>query len=383
MATNGNHENGEGTKGQRKMSAQKRRAKQRARIIIFAVELLIIVVMLVVVLKVFQTTEETEGPHFAQIEESQIIINSEVVEKFEESEELKGYWNIALFGVDAVNDEQLYKNSRSDTIMVASINQDTGDIKLVSVYRDTYLNLGNDRYTKCNAAYSNGGAEQAMAMLNMNLDLNITDFVTVGYEAVIDCVDGLGGVYIEVDSEELKHINNYQKSILRDTDIDVELEMVEDSGYQELNGLQAAAYCRIRYTAGDDFKRAERQREVIQAMADKAKSAKLSDLTKVFTKVVNNVYTSIDQQDMLDMLGQIANYSIVAEDGFPQRNKLVTENIGIHGNSVVPNDLETNVIWLHEFLFGVEDYEVSETVKECNDQIKADTSPYLNRATSE
>ncbi len=380
MATNANHENGKGTSGKRRVSAKKRRAKQRARIIIFLIELLVIVVMLVAVLKVFQTTEEVEGPHFADIDESQIAINSEVVEKFEEDEELKGYWNIALFGVDAT-DGQLSKGSRSDTIMVASINQDTGEIKLVSVYRDTYLNLSNDRYDKSNSAYSTGGAEQAMAMLNMNLDLNITDFVTVGYDAVIDCVNGLGGVYIDVDSEELKHINNYQKSILRDTDIDEELIMVEDTGYQLLNGLQAAGYCRIRYTAGDDFKRAERQREVIQAMADKAKTAKLTELTDVFFKVMNNVYTSIDIDDLEGLLGQIANYSIVGEDGFPQRNMLATENIGACGSCVIPTDLTDNVVWLHEFLFGVEDYQVSETVKECSDQIKADTSPYLNRSS--
>ena len=381
MATNANHENGEGTKGKKRVSAKKRRAKQRARIIIFVVELLVIAVMLVAVLKVFQTTEESEGPHFAQIDESQIVVNSEVAEKFEEIEELKGYWNIALFGVDATNGE-LSKGSRSDTIMVASVNQDTGEIRLVSVYRDTYLNLSNDRYNKCNGAYTNGGAETAMAMLNMNLDLNITDFVTVGYDAVIDSVNGLNGVWIDVDSEEIKHINNYQKSILRDTDIDEELIMVEETGYQLLNGLQAAAYCRIRYTAGDDFKRAERQREVIQAMADKAKTAKLSELTDTFFKVMDNVYTSIDRKDLQDLLGQIANYSIVGEDGFPQRNMLATENIGACGSCVVPTDLADNVVWLHEFLFGVEDYQVSSTVQECSNRIKADTSPYLNRSSN-
>jgi LCP family protein required for cell wall assembly len=239
--------------------------------------------------------------------------------------------------------------------------------------------LSNDRYNKCNGAYSSGGAEQAMAMLNMNLDLNITDFVTVGYEAVIDAVNGLKGVWIDVDSEELKHINNYQKSILRDTDIDEELVMVKDTGYQLLNGLQAAAYCRIRYTAGDDFKRAERQREVIQAMADQAKTASLSSLTDTFFKVMNNVYTSIDSKDLQGMLSQVANYSIVEEDGFPRRDMLTTGTIGAAGSCVVATDLQSNVEWLHEFLFGIEDYEVSSTVKECSAQIKADTSPYLNR----
>lgn len=377
MATNANHKNGESTSGKKKISAKKRRQKQRARIAIFAVELVVIVVMLLVVLKVFQTTEETEGPHFAEFQESEIVINSEV----QENEEIKGYWNIALFGVDAKTSEELYKGSRSDTIMIASINQDTGEIKLVSVYRDTYLNLSDGNYKKCNAAYNKRGAEQAIAMLNMNLDLNIDDFVTVGYEALIDCVNGLGGVWIEVDSEELKHINNYQISIVKDTGLDEKIVDVTESGYQLLNGLQAAAYCRIRYTLGDDFKRTERQREVIQAMADQAKTASLSDLTTVFFDVVDKVYTSLDKDDMLDMLSKVADYSIVDEGGFPKRDMLTTENIGTEGSCVIPLNLEENVVWLHEFLFGVENYEVSKTVKECSDQIKANTSPYLNRSS--
>ena len=363
--------------------ATKKRSKSKKKIIIFAVEIVIILIMVGVLYVVMSHTEpETGGPTVTVLEKEELAIPEEIVQEKEEGGTMKGYMNIALFGVDATKDSQLYKGSRSDSTMIASINMDTGDIKLVSVYRDTYLNLSNDIYNKCNGAYTKGGAEQSMAMLNMNLDLNITDFVTVGYDAVVDCVNGLGGVYIDVDSEEIKHINNYQKSILRDTDIDEELIMVEDTGYQLLNGLQAAAYCRIRYTAGNDFKRAERQREVIQAMQDQAKSAKLSDLTNTFFKVMNNVYTSIDIDDLEKLLGQIANYSIVGEDGFPQKNMLATENIGAAGNSVIPTNLEENVVWLHEFLFGVEDYEVSSTVKECSEQIKKDTSPYLNRSSN-
>ena len=103
------------------------------------------------------------------------------------------YMNIALFGVDAKTDSELFKGSRSDSMMIASINMDTGDIKLVSVYRDTFLNLSNDSYRKCNAAYSYGGAEQAVKMLNMNLDMDIENFVTVGYKGLRDVIDGLGG----------------------------------------------------------------------------------------------------------------------------------------------------------------------------------------------
>lgn len=375
MARNSNYANG-GTR---------RKGKQRVKIVIFLIEILIILAMLFVVWQVFKTTDSTEGPHRVSIEESDIVINSEVKESLENTDvvtdepKMKGYWNIALVGVDAVKTEQLYKGSRSDTLMIASINLDTGDIKLVSVYRDTYLNKGNDKYGKCNSAYAANGAKQTMSMLNMNMDLAITDFVTVGYNAVKECVDGLGGVYIDIDSSELEHINNYQLSIIRDTDIPKsEYVPVTSTGYQKLNGLQATAYCRIRYTKGDDFKRAERQREVIKAMEEQAKQMSLSELTELLPKVLQHVYTSIDEADMVDLLKNISNYSIVEEGGFPIEELRKTGTVGSNGSCVVPVDLEKNVIWLHEFLFDEEDYVPSDTVKECSRKIKSDTAPYLN-----
>lgn len=361
-----------------------KKGKQRVKIIIFFIEILIILAMLFVVWKVFETTDKTEGPHMVTIEEEDIIINSEVKESLEdkenssESTKSKGYRNIALFGVDAVTTDQLYKSSRSDTIMIASINMDTGDIKLVSVYRDTYLNKGNDRYGKCNGAYAANGAKQAMSMLNLNMDLAITDFITVGYKAVKECVDGLGGVWIEVDSAELEHINNYQLSIIRDTDIpQSEYVPVTETGNQLLNGLQAAAYCRIRYTKGDDYKRAERQREVVKAMEVQAKKLSLGELTDLLPKVLNHVYTDIDEKDILELLKNINKYSIVDEGGFPLEQYRTSNTIGSNGSCIVPVDLEDNVVWLHEFLFGVENYQVSEAVKECSNRIKVDTAPYL------
>ena len=363
----------------------KAKGKSKAKIIIFAVELLIIAVMLALVWKVFKTTEAAEGPHMVELQEEDIKINPEVQESLnqaaanKEEEKSKGYWNIALFGVDAVKAEQLYKGSRSDTIMIASINMDNGEIKLVSVYRDTYLNRGNDTYGKCNAAYAYNGAAQAMSMLNTNLDLAITDFVTVNYQAIKEAVDGLGGVWIDVDKEEIKHINNYQTSIIRDTDIPKsEYVAVTETGYQQLNGLQAAAYCRIRYGGGDDFKRTERQRELIKAMETQAKTKSLGELTDLLPKVLKYVYTDIDETDMVELLKNITKYTIVEEGGFPKLENLTTENIGkANGSCVIPLDLEKNVVWLHEFLFEEDDYQVSDIVKECSKRIQKDTAPYL------
>ena len=279
--------------------------------------------------------------------------------------------------MDATKESLLYKGSRSDSIMIASINMDTGDIKLVSVYRDTYLNTGTDSYQKCNAAYSYGGAEQAVKMLNMNLDMDITNFVTVGYKGLSEVIDGLGGIYIDVDSEEIKHINNYQIGIAEVLKCDY--TPVTETGMQLLNGLQATAYCRIRYTAGNDFKRAARQREVIQAIEDQAKKADYATLSKVFNSAIDDIYTSLDSKDILDLLGNISNYRIVDEGGFPEETMRDTGNIGAKGSCVIPVNLESNVVWLHQFLFDDANYSVTSNVKEYSNKIESDTSPYMNK----
>lgn len=358
------------------MEAKKKMsAKQKMKLIFFVIEIGIILAMLVGLYLVMN--KPSQGPKVVQINPEVLEIHEDVQQQAQEGGVMHGYMNIALFGLDAETENQLYKSSHSDSIMIASINLDTGDIKLVSVYRDTYLNLGTDYYWKCNAAYFNGGAEQAIKMLNMNLDLDITDFVAVGYEGLASVIDGLGGIYIDVDSEELVHLNNYQigvSSVLK-----CDYEPVKEPGYQLLNGLQATAYCRIRATRGSDFKRTARQREVIKAIEEQAKKTDLVTLTKVFNDSIGSIYTSIDSKDILELLGNITNYRIVEEDGFPRADMRDAGNIGAKGSCVIPVDLEANVIWLHKFLFDDEDYEVTENVKEYSRQIEAETSPYLNK----
>ncbi len=169
----------------RRAAEAKRRKKKKQRKIILLVVEVCVLLLLVGVFWFFHSTTKTQK---VKINEEDIVINESV----QENEGMKGYRNIALFGVDS-RDGSLGKGNRTDTIIICSINEDTGDIRLCSVYRDTYLNLGNDSYNKCNAAYAKGGPEQAINMLNMNLDLNITDYVTVGFEGLIKTIDDLDG----------------------------------------------------------------------------------------------------------------------------------------------------------------------------------------------
>ena len=366
------------------MAAQRGSAKARRnrKLIVFGVELVIIAIMVVALIFVIRSGEESEGPIIASVEDlapEEIGISQEVQELIEEGGSMSGYLNIAFFGIDALSTgtNDLLKGYRSDCIMICSINQDTGDVKLCSVYRDTYLNLGNDKYSKCNAAYAKGGAQQAISMLNSNLDMDITNWVSVSYKALSEAIDDLGGVYIDVDGEEIKHINSYQSCI---ADIlKTDYVPVKDTGYQLLNGIQAAAYCRIRYTAGDDFKRTERQREVLKSMVDQAKKASPAALTKVFNHVMDDVYTSLDSDTITELLSNITKYNIVAENGFPEESMRATGTIGAAGSCVIPRDLQSNVIWLHKFLFDDEAYVPTSTVQGNSAKIASDTGKYLGQ----
>ena len=342
----------------RREAIRRKKAKKKKRKTIL---LLIEIVLLLVLIAGAWFISRGTGVTKINIKEEDIVMNETVAN----NEALKGYRNIALFGVDA-RDKSLGKGNRSDTIIIASINEDTGDVKLCSVYRDTYLNLGNDSYNKCNAAYAKGGPEQAINMLNMNLDLNITDYVTVGFTGLREVIDAIGGVTIDVQENEIVHLNNYQISMVGKTDDGENYYATEGKDYiavtspgpQVLNGLQATAYCRIRYV-GDDFVRAERQRRVIAECLEVAKKSDPTKLIKAFDGVTDSISTSFDADEIASLIKDVGKYNIVASDGFPFATNRETGKVGSKGSCVIPNNLEQNVVLLQDFFFGNTSYEPS------------------------
>jgi LCP family protein required for cell wall assembly len=370
--SSGQARNSSGRPSQSGNRRPRKKKNQTKAIALLVGEILIACVLIYVAYTLFFKVDVTKVGKVNMDEE---VISQSINETVAENEQMSGYTNIALFGVDA-RDGELTKNTRSDTIIIASINNANGEIKLCSVYRDTYLNLSNDSYTKCNAAYAEGGPEQAISMLNMNLDMDIKNFITIGFRGLTDVVDALGGVPIEVTDAEIPHLNNYQSTMA--SELGLKYTPVNSAGLQTLNGLQATAYCRIRYTAGDDFKRAERQRTVLMACLDKAKGMDFSKLEEVANKTFNETYTSLDLTEILALLKNIANYEVVDNNGFPEESMRLTGTIGKKGSCVIPSDLSSNVKWLHEFLFDDSEYTVSPDVQKYSDKIKSDTDPYLN-----
>lgn len=360
----------------KKPSAKSRKAKarRRKRIMLFAFEIIILLVMLGVLWIVVKSDKIEKDTGF-NTGNNKIEINDELIQKEEEAGDewhMSGYKNVALFGVDS-REKELGKGTRTDTIMIASLNEDTGEIKLSSIFRDTYLNIGNDTYNKANAAYAAGGPEQALQMINKNLDLDIVDYVTVDFTALIDTIDALGGVPIDVQSDEIEHLNNYQICMCEETGDT--LVRVTSPGLQTLSGMQATAYCRIRYTKGDDFKRAERQRTVLMEVAKKAKAADIGTLNSIIDSVFPKIKTSFSTTEMIAYAADAGKYTIVDNTGFPMNR--VTGNMGKAGSSVVADDLAANVIQLHQFLFGATDYTPTSTVTEISQKVASDKATYL------
>lgn len=279
-----------------------------------------------------------------------------------------GYLNVALFGLDTrATDESM--GSRSDTIMIASLNRETKEIKLISVYRDTLLQLGDGSYNKANAAYSFGGAEEAISMLNRNLDMDIQHYVTVDFAALVHVIDAVGGIEIDVQEDEVSQITGYAVEIIENTGIDS--MGVFEPGLQVLNGVQATAYARIRFTEGDDYRRTERQREVLTKTAAKLQQADLGTLNTIIDKVFPMVATNFTLPEILAYAKDITKYWFGDTTGFPfEKDTMSYEDAG---DSVIPWTLASNVKQLHQLLFPELSYTPSYQVQDISREIVAAT----------
>lgn len=293
----------------------------------------------------------------------------------EQLAQMKGHWMVACFGVDSREkggEMNVGKGANADVNMICSVDLESGEIKLVSVFRDTYLNISNkNSYNKINAAYAIGGPEQAVAALNKNLDLNITQYATFNWKAVADAINILGGVDIELSENERSWINAYITETVKETGIGS--HQIQKAGLVHMDGVQAVAYGRIRY--GDtDYARTERQRIVLQAAFDKVKTADWATVNNIIQTVMPQLATNIDMADLIPLARQLANFHIGDTKGFPMARG--EANVGKHGDCVIPQTLVSNVSELHQFLFGTENYQPSSKVQSYSSQISEATGMY-------
>lgn len=346
MSTSSNNRN-------RKRKKMTRRQRRKRKLILFIVEVLVILILLAALFVIIKLNKLNNT---GDLDEDKLNINIDA----KTQELLDGYTNIALFGIDNRSTGK-YESGNSDCIMIASINNDTKEVRLISVYRDSFLAVDDDDdLRKLNAAYAKGGPTGAVAALNKNLDLDIKEYVAVDFNAVMEVVDALGGIELDISSKEAETMKIYINEM--NEVMGTNGTAVSGPGLQTVNGIQALAYCRDRYSGGDDYGRTERQRTVISKIVEKAKAASLPTLNKVIDELFPDISTSLSSSEILGLAAGIKDYELADTQGWPFQ--LTTERMGGKlGDVVVPTDLETNVNLLHQYLFDVEDYETTQTVK--------------------
>ena len=346
--------------------------KKRRRTGFFVFEILILLILIIglfVYAKVYNAIDNISNQ---ELKKENIGINEGI-----NREVVKGYTNIALIGLDTRPEGTKGDDlNNSDTMMIASINHDTKEVKLVSLYRDTYLNVGEDRYNKANSAYPLGGEERLLTMLNKNFDMDIMDYITVNFNSMIHAIDILGGLDdMEITHDEAVHLNNYCRVMSEELDKPFEA-LPEETGTYKLSGIQSVAYARIRQGQGLDFRRAARQRLVIDKMVAKAKKANPLTLNKLLDEIVQPEYisSSLSPSEMMKMGLDMLSYNFAegGQVGFPFKHiwgEKVTDVLGKGMDAVLPVTLEVNVIELHKFLYPDAAYTPSATVQEYSNYI--------------
>ena len=344
------------------MSSRQQRKKRRNKIILIAIELLILI-LLAIILYGVSKLNKIERPGSAIMDK--VEVNDDI--KQEVLEATEDFRTIAVFGLDNRSNGN-FDSGNSDVIIIVTIDNKTHEVKMCSVYRDTYLDIGEGKFRKCNAAFASGGPQAAISMLNKNLDLNITDYVTVDFNAVVECIDLLGGIELTITDDEAHYMIGYVDELNKLTGN--KSEVPEAGGTYILDGVQATAYARIRYTAGNDYKRAERQRTVIAKMVEKVQMSDLKTVNSIIDAMFPNIETSFTNAEIISLAAKIFDYQIAGSAGFPFVKKEV--DLGSKGQIVAPDTLEANVTELHKFLYNNEEYVPSSTVKANSMKIESD-----------
>ena len=303
--------------------------------------------------------EELDLMNHVEIDKEKLAINEEADKK------LQGYRNILIMGIDKRKGEDI-ELCRSDAMIVAAVNNKSGKIKMVSVVRDSFLQLdeqGELVLDKLTHAHAFGGPENTIRAINRNLDLNIKEFIRIDWQTVADTVDNLGGLELDIKKGEIKEMNKYIKDTNKS--LNGSKKKITKPGKQTLNGVQVVTYCRIRKNDGDE-ERAGRYRTALEATFKKMKKVGPKKIDETADAVMPQITTNISSNSLRRLM--IKNYDTEIEDsvGWPY-----TWDGALLGGIWydVPITLVSNNKDLHKDIYGQDDYKPSEKVKEINELI--------------
>ena len=256
---------------------------------------------------------------------------------------------IALFGSDY---SEFYDVSAADSTMILSINTKNNTIKLCSLMRDIYLDLPDGGKMNLNYTILDSGPSYILKTINYNFNLNVDKFVQVDLKRLPKIIDALGGVEIEITPDELQYINGYIDHI--DKNNGTTTEHIYTSGKQLLNGTQASAYCRIRYTEGRDFKRTERQRDVLNALFVKFKDINFTEVPGMINEILPLVTTNLTNSEIISISSKALGMGLnnIEQGRFPSDGNIISA--GFTDMYHMNIDIDATTEELHKFLFSLE-----------------------------
>ena len=338
------------------MRSRRRSGSSNASVSTILMAVLVLVVVIVAVIAVVKEDKKpnTSIGNIQQTEEEEIVGSGSgsKVETF------------VIFGVDS-RQNALDKGTSSDSIMLVSMNHNLEEVRVVSILRDTFVDTVEFGFEKLTYAYNYGGVKSALNTLNTNFDLNLKKYVTFNFNSAGDIVDEMGGIEMEITPDEALYINRYIDEVnkLRGTNS----KHITEAGTYVLDGTQAVAYSRIRYTDGAEVKRSERQRTVLFKMFEKAQGINRLERVEMAEKFLDRIKTNFSSDKMTTLLFLISTYEIKEMTVYPQSfyNGLIGEEWFQAPTTLV--DMNTE---LHKVLLLEEDYEPSETVKEISARIE-------------
>lgn len=260
-----------------------------------------------------------------------------------------GVVNVLLFGLDRRSASE--KRSRSDSIMIATVDKKNQKLKLTSLMRDMYVSIPGKQDHKLNSAYAFGGPALAIKTVNSNFDLDIKRYAAVDFFALERIIDVLGGVDIELKNEEVKFLNSALNELNNLDKSGNKSPHVTNGGLQTLDGKQAVAYCRIRYAGRDDFERTERQRRVLSQLFDKVSDMNITDANKLASAILPNVETNMTNTEMITLGTSVLGFKdkTIYQYRIPVDGTFTSETV--KKMSVLMPDLPANKKLLHEFIY--------------------------------
>ena len=304
---------------------------------------------------------------------SKIYSNSDISDITTEDsfEEVPGITNILLIGTDA---RDLNERARSDSIIIATIDNNTKKLKLSSIMRDTFVDIPGYGEQKINAALALGGPELLMKTIKENFNFTLDKYVMVNFWGFEDIIDGIGGIEVDVKDYEIPEINKFIGEVR-----DVKSPPLTTPGLQHLDGQQALAYARIRKVGNGSYERTERQRRVLDIVAEKMMDVSVVKYPGLLYDLLPSVKTNIEPLTLLNYAYTVSKFG---ELKFEQLQIPATElsQGGLYRNKgwVLLTDKEQNGKILNDFIYNDKPYSSEDIDKDHFNSVMANYNALNN-----